>query len=97
MNDVRIPAIRHAAPPTENSLLPASFEDRRWRTRQESFDPQLQDDMGDIVAFKEEPRRFYFNFVKATNDRVTAELAGGEASPMGAAMRAEFAATLAFG
>ncbi|MES1971688.1 MAG: DUF262 domain-containing protein [Pseudomonadota bacterium] len=62
----------------------------------ESFDPQLQDGKGDIVAYKEEPRRFFFNFVKAANDRIAAELAGGQASPMEAAMRAEFAATLAF-
>jgi hypothetical protein len=40
----------------------------------ESFDPSLNDGNGDILSYKEEPRRFYFSFIKDMNDRISAEL-----------------------
>jgi len=62
----------------------------------ESFDPALNDGAGDIPTYKEEPRRFYFSFVKEVNDRVAAEAEAGGASPTIDAMRHDFEATLNF-
>jgi len=61
-----------------------------------SFDPALNDGEGDIATYKEEPRRFYFSFVKEMNDRIAAELEADGTSPTIDAMRADFASTLAF-
>jgi len=61
-----------------------------------SFDPMLQDGQGDIPAYKEEPSRFFFAFVKAMNDRIAAEQEGGDHSPTAAAMRTDFANALNF-
>lgn len=61
-----------------------------------SFDPTLDDGNGDIATYKEEPRRFYFWFVKEMNDRIVAELEANGASPTVDAMRADFARSLHF-
>lgn len=61
-----------------------------------SYDPALHDGEGDIVAYKEEPRRFFFTFVKEMNDRITLEQADGQTSATLAQMRTEFDSTLAF-
>lgn len=61
-----------------------------------SFDPALDEGRGDIPTYKEEPRRFYFTFVKDMNDRIAAELAANGISPTVAAMRADFTGALAF-
>lgn len=62
----------------------------------DSFDPALNDGEGDIATYKEEPRRFYFSFVKEMNDRIATELETDGTSPTIDAMRADFASTLAF-
>jgi hypothetical protein len=62
----------------------------------ESFDPALGDGAGDIATYKEEPRRFYFTFVKEMNDRVAAELEADGMSPTIDAMRADFTGALNF-
>lgn len=59
-----------------------------------SFDPALAD--GDIPNYKEEPRRFYFSFVKETNDQIASEIEQGGASPTIDAMKGEFEKVLAF-
>jgi len=61
-----------------------------------SFDPMLQGGQGDIPTYKEEPRRFFFSFVKAMNDQIAAEQEDGGASPTAEAMRADFANALNF-
>lgn len=61
-----------------------------------SFDPDLDGGNGDIKTYKEEPRRFYFSFVKEMNDRVAAEIKAGELSPTIEAMRTEFMGALDF-
>lgn len=61
-----------------------------------SFDPELQDGEGDIPAYKEEPRRFFFAFVKDMNDRIAVERQGGVDSPTLETMRTEFARALDF-
>jgi hypothetical protein len=61
-----------------------------------SFDPELNDGEGDIATYKEEPRRFYFSFVKEVNDLVSAELGANGTSPTISAMRDEFAGALDF-
>ena len=61
-----------------------------------SFDPMLQDGQGDIPAYKEEPRRFFFSFVKAMNDRIAAERESGDASPTAEEMKTDFAKALDF-
>lgn len=61
-----------------------------------SFDPALDDGKGDIATYKEEPRRFYFSFVKEMNDRIAAELEADGASPTIDAMRTDFAGALDF-
>lgn len=62
----------------------------------ESFDPALNNGEGDIATYKEEPRRFYFSFVKSMNERVAAELNNDAVSPTLDAMKADFAAALVF-
>nr|WP_210259447.1 DUF262 domain-containing protein [Agrobacterium sp. a22-2] len=59
-----------------------------------SFDPTLAD--GDIRNYKEEPRRFYFSFVKAMNDQIASEIEQGGVSPTSDAMKDEFEKVLAF-
>lgn len=61
-----------------------------------SFDPVSNDGEGDISTYKEEPRRFYFSFVKDMNDRIAAELEAGGVSPTLNAMKEAFAGTLDF-
>lgn len=92
--------------PTFVALTPISQQLVDKREREElvtrffaylqSFDPALNDGEGDIATYKEEPRRFYFSFVKQMNDRITAELVDGAGSPAINALRAEFAAALNF-
>jgi hypothetical protein len=62
----------------------------------ESFDPSLNDGIGDILSYKEEPRRFYFSFVKDMNDRISAELEADGVSATINTMRATFSSTLNF-
>ena len=61
-----------------------------------SFDPTLQDGQGDIPTYKEEPRRFFFSFVKEMNDQIAAEQVNGATSATAEAMKADFANALAF-
>lgn len=61
-----------------------------------SFDPTLQDGQGDIATYKEEPRRFFFSFVKDMNERIAAELAVGAASVTAEGMKEDFARALNF-
>lgn len=60
------------------------------------FDPTLQDGQGDIPTYKEEPRRFFFSFVKEMNDRIAAEQADGAMSGTAETMKTDFANTLNF-
>lgn len=62
----------------------------------ESFDPALFDGEGDIPNYKEEPRRFYFSFVKETNGRIAAEIEQNGASTTAGTMRDEFQRMLQF-
>lgn len=62
----------------------------------ERFDPALNNGEGDILTYKEEPRRFYFSFVKEMNDEITLELKNNATSPTIDAMRAVFDETLNF-
>lgn len=61
-----------------------------------SFNPALAGGDGDIPNYKEEPRRFYFSFVKEANDRSAAEIAHHGNSPTLDSMKIEFEKTLAF-
>lgn len=64
----------------------------------ESFDPSAiaaDGDGGDIPDYKEEPRRFYFAFVRTMNERISEEVKEGESSKL-MAMSAEFERMLAF-
>lgn len=65
----------------------------------ESFDPMAiaaDGDGGDIPDYREEPRRFYFTFVKAMNERTSNEVAEDGESATLKAMLAEFKRVLAF-
>ena len=65
----------------------------------ESFDPKAiaaDGNGGDIPDYKEEPRRFYFAFIKAMNERASDEVAKEGASTKLKAMSAEFERVLAF-
>lgn len=65
----------------------------------ESFDPEAiaaDGDGGDIPDYKEEPRRFYFTFVKAMNERASDGGAEEGESAKLQAMSAEFKRMLAF-
>jgi hypothetical protein len=61
-----------------------------------SFDPALQDGQGDIPTYKEEPRRFFFSFVKDMNDRIAVEQQQGAESQTLLSLRADFARVLEF-
>lgn len=61
-----------------------------------SFDTAAADGDGDIPNYREEPRRFYFAFVKDTNDRISAEIEATGASATAEAMRGEFMQVLRF-
>lgn len=61
-----------------------------------SFDPTLADGDGDIPNYKEEPRRFYFSFVKEANDTIAAEEEATGVSSTVEEMRSEFDRVLAF-
>lgn len=98
--------IELASDPTFVKLTPVSQQLVDKREREElvtrffayldSFDPALNDGQGDIPTYKEEPRRFYFSFVKEKNDRIAAELEADGTSPTIDAMRADFAGALDF-
>lgn len=45
-----------------------------------SFDAAAANGDGDIPTYREEPRRFYFTFVKEANERIAAEIAANGAS-----------------
>lgn len=62
----------------------------------EGFDPSQGDGRGDFPGYKDEPRRFFFMFVKETNQRFADEAANGGNSPSAARMRSEFFQTLDF-
>ena len=65
----------------------------------ESFNPEAMaadGDGGDIPDYKEEPRRFYFTFVKAMNERTSNEVTEKGESVTLKAMSAEFKRVLAF-
>ncbi|WP_417321881.1 DUF262 domain-containing protein [Erythrobacter aureus] len=63
-----------------------------------SFDGDLNEGAGDIPAYREEPRRFFFSFVKQMNDALAVEQVPDQdgASPTAEAMQDEFRATLDF-
>ncbi|TNE51884.1 MAG: DUF262 domain-containing protein [Sphingomonadales bacterium] len=62
----------------------------------ESFDTALMGGDGDIPTYKEEPRRFYFSFVKNMNERVKAEMDADGDSMTLSRMRDEFLRVLQF-
>lgn len=62
----------------------------------EGFDPALADGKGDIPNYKEEPRRFYFAFVKEMNERIAAEEEKIGTCATAAALRNEFQRMLVF-
>jgi hypothetical protein len=98
--------IELAQDPTFVELTPISQQLVDKREREElvtrffaylnSFNPALNGGEGDIATYKEEPRRFYFLFVKEMNDRIATELEDGGASPTINAMRSDFASALDF-
>lgn len=61
-----------------------------------TFDPDLNDGQGDIATYREEPRRFFFQFVKDMNERIEQEAADGDASSTLDEMRKDFANALSF-
>jgi len=61
-----------------------------------SFDASLQDGQGDIPTYKEEPRRFFFAFVNAMNEKISAELKIETSSETLETMKAEFSGALTF-
>ena len=62
----------------------------------ESFDPTAAEGDGDIPNYKEEPRRFYFTFVKEMNDRIKDNIARTGDSAMSETMKTEFQRVLSF-
>ncbi|WP_430415648.1 DUF262 domain-containing protein [Parasphingorhabdus sp.] len=62
----------------------------------DGFDPTLNDGAGDIPTYKEEPRRFYFSFVKDMNDQVATELELEANSPTIDRMKTTFGDALNF-
>ena len=62
----------------------------------DSFDPAMAGGQGDIPTYKEEPRRFYFAFVKEMNERITSDLEQNGSSPTVDRMRTEFHQMLQF-
>jgi hypothetical protein len=95
-----------ASDPTFVELTPISQQLIDKREREElvtrffaylySFDATLDDGEGDILNYKEEPRRFFFSFVKEMNDRIAKELAADPVSLTLEAMRAAFRGALDF-
>lgn len=61
-----------------------------------SFDAAAADGDGDIPTYREEPRRFYFAFVKDANERISAELEANGSSATADGMRDEFMQVLQF-
>lgn len=61
-----------------------------------SFDPLLSDGQGDIPTYREEPRRFYFTFVKEMNEKASQEITQGGTSPTLSEFEVEFDRTLEF-
>lgn len=61
-----------------------------------SFDSALANGDGDISNYKEEPRRFYFSFVKEMNERTASEIEQTSVSPTIDAMKVEFEKVLSF-
>jgi hypothetical protein len=51
---------------------------------------------GDIPSYREEPRKFYFQFVRNTNERMKMEIADTGISAIAESMRSEFLSMLAF-
>ena len=98
--------IELANDPTFVELTPISQQLVDKREREElvtrffayldSFDPALNNGGGDIPTYKEEPRRFYFSFVKEMNERIAAEVEANGTSQKIGTMRREFAETLDF-
>jgi len=62
----------------------------------ESFDPTLKDGSGDIPSYKEEPRRFFFKFVKAMNEQIASEIEANGESSTAENLRDEFHRMLVF-
>ena len=62
----------------------------------ESFDPALKDGNGDIPNYHEQPRLFYFRFVKSMNEKIASELEDQEESETLNKMRNEFMQMLTF-
>jgi Protein of unknown function DUF262 len=67
----------------------------RFFAYRHSFDTNAASGNGDIPTYREEPRRFYYAFVKSANDRIAAEAANG-ASAIADQMRNEFMQVLQF-
>jgi Protein of unknown function DUF262 len=98
--------IELAADPTFVELTPISQQLVDKREREElvtrffaylhGFNPALNNGEGDIPSYKEEPRRFFFSFVKDMNDRASAEIQANGTSPTIDAMRTDFAGALDF-
>jgi hypothetical protein len=95
-----------AVDPTFVELTPISQQLVDKREREElvtrffayldGFDASLNGGEGDIPTYKEEPRRFYFSFVKDMNDQIAAELEHSENSATIDRMNAAFRDALNF-
>lgn len=62
----------------------------------ENFNPRLADGNGDIPSYKDVPQKFFFSFVKETNERLEAELSHSCTPTTADAMRDEFLQMLRF-
>jgi len=62
----------------------------------ESFDPSEAEGDGDIPEYKEEPRRFYFTFVKRMNEQISNDMAQTGSSAILDTMRVEFLRVMSF-
>jgi len=62
----------------------------------ESFDPTLKEGHGDIPTYKEQPKHFYFKFVKDMNEKTTSEITEHGISETLQSMEADFRQMLAF-
>lgn len=61
-----------------------------------SFEAAAAEGDGDIPDYREEPRRFFFSFVKLANEKIAAEIDANGASDTAEAMREEFLRVLQF-
>ena len=61
-----------------------------------SFDATASNGMGDIPDYKEEPRLFYFAYVKEANDHIAAEINANGVSATATKMKEEFQQMLKF-